>query len=212
MSTVSTGYTGKTTTRKSEDVAQQATSEREATFGEMPGEVVDFNPELQTASIQPLYQPRHNGVNIKMPVLLDVPVRYDHCTHGGLTYPLVPGDIVNLRPQMRSMENYHTTGEHVASDTRSYALSDYEAYIDGGNPLTEPIKNFDPDNLDLRFDELGIFGLHASKTGKINLDMAGGELLAILIAAFTALSVEPELASRPAYAAAAAALTASRLP
>ena len=143
----------------------------------MPAEIVEFDPATQLASIQPLYMPRHNGVPVKLPVLEEVPVHFDHGNAGGMTYPIQPGDRVMLRPQMRSTELFHTTGEHVASDSRSVSLSDMEAFYDGGLSMVEPIPNFDPDNANWRYDELGEFGWFGSRDGRTKCQLAPGELI-----------------------------------
>lgn len=208
---MSLGQLGKTIVSERETTSQQATQEIESQWGEIPAKIIEFFPETQTAKVQPLYMPDHNGENVEMIPIEEVPVRFDRCAAGGLTYPLLPNDVVLLRPQMRSTERYHTEGVHIANDRRSFSLSDMEAYIDGGESLTSPIENFDPLNLHLRFGQGGIFGLHASLLGQMKVEMLGGELLTILIDAFEALSNEPVLVNRSSYASAAQLLRASRI-
>jgi len=185
MSTTA-GYSGKTTTRRGEAEAHQNASDRESMFGEMPGEIIEFDPATQKAMIQPLYKPRHsdgNGgfIEVDLPVLEEVPVRFDRCLRGRLTYMLEPGDRVQLRPQMRATELFHLEDNHVATDVRSYSLSDLEAYMDGGEPLLNPIQNFDDQHVHLGFDgEDGLFGLRGRINGTMRVDLAPGELLDIL--------------------------------
>lgn len=211
MSTT-TGYNGKTVTRKSEVTAQQATSEREAMWGEMPGEIISFDPATQKAIVQPLYKPKHNGATIILPPLEEVPIRFDRCIHGAMTYPLEPGDRVHLRPIFRNTEKFHTEDNFEANDSRSFSLSDMEGYLDGGEPVdVDPIPNFDPVNAHRRFDELGLFGFRSNIQGQISMEMTGGELLQILITAFTALAAENALTNTASYSAAAAQLTASKI-
>jgi len=180
---VTAGYPGKTVTRHGELEAHQNASDRESTFGEMPGEIVSFDPATQTAEVQPLYKPKHddgsgNLIAIDLPVLEEVPVRFDRCTHGRLTYPLVAGDRVLLRPQMRATELFHTEDEHIATDVRSYSLSDLEAYVDGGESLVNPIEAFDDQHVHLGFDgEGGQFGVRGNINGTMRVDLAPGELL-----------------------------------
>jgi len=47
---VSAGYFGKTTNLDRDRVSQQTLAERESIWGEMPGEIVDFDPAIQTTS------------------------------------------------------------------------------------------------------------------------------------------------------------------
>lgn len=174
------GYLGKTTNLSREVIGQQAQSEREDQWGEIDGEVVAFDAAKQTATIQPLYKPRFNGKAVDMPQLLEVPVRFPRAGGGGVTYPVQAGDKVTLRPKMRSSENYHTDGDGAASDNRSFNLSDMEAYLDGGESLTDPIQGFDPDNTHVRADPEGNFGLRMSQSGKVKLDGSEGNIYTLL--------------------------------
>lgn len=212
MSQTSTGYQGKTNTRMGEAEAQQNKAERESMWGAIPGEIIEFDPATQKAFIQPLYKPKHGGVEIVLPVLEEVMVHFDHGKKGGFTYPVQPGDRVVLVPQMRNTERYHTEDSYIANDTRSFSLSDMEAYYEGGLSLVGPIPNFDELNTNWRYDEMGIFGWFGSDIGQTKCEMAGGELLQILITAFTSLAAESTLTNTASYSAAAAQLTASKLP
>lgn len=175
-----TGHLGKTTNHDSDIVGAQAQEEREAHWGEMPGKVVAFDPDSQTATIQPLFKPKHNGKSIDMPELQEVPVRFPRAGGGATTYGDLTGTVVNLRPQMRSSENYHNGEDFEASDTRSFALSDMEAFIDGGESLADPIRNYDPENHHIRFDEDGKYGIRGSKDGKIKIEGSEGNIYELL--------------------------------
>ena len=175
-----TGYIGKTTNGDSDVVGMQTQSEREAQWGEMPGKIVSFDGATQTATIQPLYKPKHNGVAVDMPELLEVPVRFPRAGNGAFTMPIQAGDVVTLRPQMRSSENYHGGEDYEASDTRSFNLSDMEAYLDGGESLANPIPNFDGSNMHMRFDPEGQFGVKGSKDGKIKIEGSEGNIYDLL--------------------------------
>ena len=192
------GYIGKTTNQSREVIGTQAQSEREDQYGEIDGEIVSFDAAAQTATIQPLYKPRHNGKPVDMPQLLEVPVRFVRAGNGGMTFPIGPGDKVTLRPKMRSSENYHADGDGSASDSRSFSLSDMEAYLDGGESLTDPIPNFDGSNVHMRFDADGQFGVKGSKDGKVAIIGSQGNIYALLTEAvsqceqgFTLLGTEP---------------------
>ena len=177
---MSIGYQGKTTNLRREVVATQAAAEQESKMGEMPGEIVSFDPATQTATIKPLYKPKANGVEIEMPELLEVPVRFTRAGKGGMTFPISAGDKVNLRPQMRSSENYHESGEFSTSSARSFHLSDMEAYLDGGESLSSPIENFDSENVHMRFSEDGSFGIKGSSEGKIAIEGSEGNVYTLL--------------------------------
>ena len=174
------GRLGKYTNWQDDAIGQMALEERQSQWGEIPGKVVKFNSEKQTATIQPLYKPKHNGKAIDMPELLEVPVRFVRAGKGGVTYPVGEGDFVTLRPQMRSSENYHEKEDGSSSDARSFNISDMEAHLDGGESLQNPIKNFDNENVHVRFDEEGKYGIKGSKEGKFKLEGSEGNLYDIL--------------------------------
>lgn len=174
------GYTGKTT-NLAEDVSDiQAQNEREDMWGEMDGEIISFDLGTQTATIQPLYKKRLNGVPTDLPELLEVPVRFPRMGGFVITTPVKPGDRVRLRPQMRSTENYHAEGgAYAASDARSFSLSDYEAFLEGGESLSDPIPSFNNLNMELRSAD-GQFAIEMSADGKFRMRGAEGNWFALL--------------------------------
>lgn len=196
---MSMGYRGKTTNLNREVTATQAQSEREAMLGEIPGEIKSFDAAKQTATIQPLYKPLHNGQPIDMPELLDVPVRFPRGGYGALTSPIQPGDRVTLRPMMRSTENYHSGEDYTPSDTRSMSLSDMEAHLDGGEPLTDPIENFDNENAHWRFNKDGSHGIRGSHDGKVAIQGKEGDIYDLLVQVVELLGTEPGLVHREQY-------------
>jgi hypothetical protein len=177
---MSMGYRGKTTNASRETVAVQAQAEREATWGEITGTIVSFDPATQTASIQPDYKPRHNGEPVAMPQLEEVPVRFTRAGGFVITTPVKAGDKVTLRPQMRSSEEFHTGGDYApVGDTRSFALSDMEAFLDGGEALTDPIPNFNSTNMEIRTAD-GSFKIEMSEDGKFKIEGAQGNVYELL--------------------------------
>lgn len=174
------GLQGKTTNGAPDAIGSMVQDERNSIWGEIPGKIVSFDPATQTATIQPLYKPQFNGKAVDMPQLLEVPVRMARAGGGGMTFPVAEGDFVTLRPSMRSMENYLDGEEGEASDARSFNLSDMEAHISGGESLNNPIKNFDPDNVHMRFDEDGNFGIRGSKDGKVAIEGSEGNIYELL--------------------------------
>lgn len=173
------GYSGKTTNWRNEITAQQAQAEREAMWGEIPGKVVSFDASTQTATIQPLYKPRFNGEPVEMPELYEVPVRFSRAGGFVITSPIREGDTVTLRPQMRSSENWHGEGNYEASDARSFSLADYEAFLDGGESITDPIPAFNSENMEIRSAD-GKFAIEMSEDGKFRIRGAEGNLYTIL--------------------------------
>lgn len=187
------GHLGKTTNWQRDVVGTQTQAERLDQWGEIEGEIKSFDAAKQTATIQPLYKPKHNGKPIDMPELLEVPVRFLRAGNGALTHPVAVGDKVTLRPKMRSSEKYHTESSGEASDARSFNLSDMEAHLDGGESLQDPIQNFDNSNMHLRFNESGSYGIRGSKEGKIKIEGSEGNIYD-LIATFMELVASDQLA------------------
>lgn len=177
---MSMGYRGKTTNAPRENTAVQAQSERESMWGEMTGTIVSFDPATQTASVKPDYKPRHNGQPVEMPQLDEVPVRFPRAGGFVITTPVKPGDKVALRPQMRSSEEFHTGGDYTpVGDARSFSLSDMEAFLDGGEPLSNPIPSFNSSNMEIRSAD-GQFAIEMSEDGKFKMRGAEGNWFDLL--------------------------------
>lgn len=171
---MSMGARGKATNDDRERIAIQGQAERESMVGEMPGKVVDFDPENQTITVQPTYRPIHDGKHVDMPELQEVPVRFPKMGGFVVTTPVKEGDMVTLRPQMRSSEEYHTGGAHESlKETRSMSLSDMEAFLDGGEPLTDPIPEFNNENFEIRSAN-GDFKMEMSEDGKFRMEGSQG--------------------------------------
>jgi len=183
-----TGKQGKTTNWAPDAVGTMAQDERHAQWGEIPGQIVSFDPATQTGTIKPLYRPKFNGEPVDMPDLYEVPVRFARGGNGAMTFPVGEGDRVVLRPQMRSSELYHTEDDGQPSDARSQSLADMEAFLDGGESLTDPIKNFDSKNAHLRFSPNGEYGLRGSKDGKVALEGSEGNIYLLLARAVEILA------------------------
>lgn len=187
-----TGYLGKTTNQDRDVVGAVAQSERESVWGEMPGRVVSVSADGRTVTVQPLYKPKFNGVPTDMPVLQEVPLRQALMGGVGVTVPVKPGQNVTLRPQMRSMDNYHVDGDGSASDSRSFSLSDMEAHIAGGESLKDVIPNLDSENVHVRANADGSKGMKLSPEGKVEFQGPEGNLLD-LIADFMELVANDKL-------------------
>ena len=175
------GLIGKTTNADSDYIENYTRSERENQWGPINGEIVSFDPMRQTAEIKPLYKPTVGGEKIDMPNLPDVPIQFERGGGGATTRPPKAGDKVLLTPKMRSNDSYHNGGDDESGEwTRSFDLSDMEASLTGGNSLDDPIKNFDPDNAHIRFDEDGNFGIRGSQDGKIKIEGAQGNIYTLI--------------------------------
>ena len=182
------GRTGKATNWLDDVIDMKILRHQQSQWGEIDGEVVSFDASKQTAEIKPLYKPTFNGKAVEMPNLYDVPVRFTRAGNGGITFPIQPGDKVTLRPKMRSSEKYHEEQDGQASDARFYSLADMEAYLDGGESLKDPIKNFDPSNAHVRFDPEGKYGIKGSKDGKVKIEGSEGNIYELLARAVEILA------------------------
>ena len=183
------GYQGKTTNWLDDAIANKIQEYRDSQWGEIDGKIVSFDAAKQTATVQPLYKPRHNGKPVDMPQLFEVPVRFTRAGGGmAVTFPIKAGDNVTLRPKMRSTENYHSGEDNTASDARTFSLADMEAYLDGGEPVTAPLENFDSMNAHMRFNASGSFGLKGSPDGKMSLKGAQGDVMDLLAQAVELLA------------------------
>lgn len=170
------GYTGKTTNLPVEVVGMQAQAEREDQWGPMPGTIVSYDASKQTATIRPDFKKKKwDGSDLPLPDLEDVPVDQPRTGAGAITIPIPAGTKVQLTPQMRSMENYDAEGEGSFSDYRSFNLSDMRASIAGGDSASSPLLNVDEDNVHIRFNDEGTFGIKGSPEGKVAIQGAEGD-------------------------------------
>lgn len=175
------GYSGKTTNWRNEVTAQQTQAEREAMWGPIPAEVVEgsYNHEAGTITARPLHKPIHNGEPVDMPDLYEVPIDFPRSGNAGMSFPIPAGTKVMLTPAMRSMEKYEDENDGAPSDSRSFNLSDMRATIVGGDSLSQPMKNVDPDNTHIRFSEDGAYGIKGSPDGKFKIEGSEGNLYLI---------------------------------
>jgi hypothetical protein len=186
------GYLGKQTNWDVDAFGEQSQSTKEELWGPMDGEIVDYDAAAGTATVKPLYKPLHNGEPVDMQNLYEVPIELPRTASAGLTMPIPAGTKVRLTPQMRSSENYDTDNNGAPSDARSFHLSDMRASITGGDSLTAPMPNVDPDNTHIRFDPEGNFGIKGSPDGKFKIQGSEGNLYDI-IATFMELVASDEL-------------------
>lgn len=174
------GHRGKLTNSEREVSSARIGSEMANSWGEMTGKIVSFDPFSQTATIQPDYEPVHNGKQVKMPELLEVPVRFQRVGGFIVTAPVKAGDKVVLRPKMRSSEGFHGGGSDTSNgDFRVNSLSDMEAFLDGGEPLSNPISSFNAENFEIRSED-GSFKIEMSQDGKFKIQGPEGNLIDLL--------------------------------
>ncbi len=202
-----TGYLGKTTNGGREVVGAQAQSEREDMLGPMPGEVVAYHADRGTVDVQPLFKRRKwDGTPLPYPVLLEVPLDQPRSGNAAITMPVPVGTRVMLVPMMRSGDNYEADDDGSPSDSRSFNLSDMRASLSGGDSLSAPLKNVDPDNMHIRADPDGNYGVRLSPDGKVKIEGSEGNIYLEICEGFDQceqmaryLSEEPALIYRAEY-------------
>lgn len=188
-----TGYLGKTSNLDQEVIGTQAQSEREDMFGPMPGVIVSYDAARGVANVQPLFKKRRwDGSDLDLPELIDVPVDFPRSANAALTFPVPAGTRVQLIPQMRSAEEYDVNDDGAQSDARSWNLSDMRATLVGGDSLAEPLAGVDSENVHLRANADGTFGIKMSPQGEFKIDGKEGNLYE-LIAEFMELVASDEL-------------------
>ena len=104
---MSVGHLGKATNNEDDIIQLDALTEVQTKWGEMPGVVLSFDATRQTVTIRPSYRPTIRGRAVPLPDLYDVPVRFPRTQTRAMTFPIQAGDILTLRPMMRSTVNYH---------------------------------------------------------------------------------------------------------
>ena len=181
------GYLGRATNTFRDVTGAYVGGEREDMVGNMPGRVTGYDAVTMTVSVQPLVSKRdHEGNALNAPELSDVPLDLPRGAGGSITFPVKVGDRVTLTPSMRDMGAFDT-GEGQGG-TRSFNLSDVRATLTGGDPLSDPLPNVDPDNLHIRFGPSGDYGIKGSPDGKLRIDGAEGNAFAMIAAAVRLLA------------------------
>lgn len=122
--------------------AQQAASAEEAAAAQiesrlkdlhtmMPGIIVSFDPDKQTAVVQPAIRrifTEKGAVNL--PVCVDVPVAFPGGGDFYLTFPVQPGDECILGFSERAIDNWYASGgTQVPAEYRLHDLSDGIAQV-----------------------------------------------------------------------------------
>ncbi|QQM29287.1 hypothetical protein JET14_13215 [Martelella lutilitoris] len=175
------GYIGKATNRPEDTIGQIAEGERNAMWGPIPGEVLDYDAASGTATVRPLYKwTGPDGQAIDLPDLFEVPVDQPRTGNAGLTFPVPAGTRVMLTPQMRATEAYEGGSDATATDARAFHLSTMRASLAGGDSLSSALPGADGDNTHLRFSTSGEFGIKGSPDGKIQMTGAEGDIIDLL--------------------------------
>lgn len=174
------GLQGKETRRGAfEAPASIAEAERMDMIGPISGQIVDFDPTTQKATVKVNYQPRHNGEPVDMPNLLEVPVQMPRAGGYVFSAPIKAGDGVQLVPQMRDMDNWYLdSGAQQTATQRAFNWSDMIA-VPGLNPAAKAMANYDNENVFVGTDDHQN-GLRVSPGGTVAIEGNGESLFQIL--------------------------------
>lgn len=117
----------------------------------MPGRIVSFNGDAQTAVVQPLIkQVMADGTSRDYPLLQDVPVKFPRGGRFVLTFPVQDGDECELVFHDRCLDGWWQSGDSAEPlDYRLHDLSDATAEL-GLSSQPNVVKNIDMDGVVLR--------------------------------------------------------------
>ena len=150
-----TGYLKSKTLRGRYDdtIALIAQSVRATIYTALPGRVVSYDPATQTATVQPLYKAKFNGEPMQMPELLSVPVVMPRGGGYAISFPIRPGDGVQLMFQSRNADLwYNEGGEQEAFSARMHDLSDAVA-VPGLEPAPNALEDAQDDRFEIRAED-----------------------------------------------------------
>lgn len=142
----------------------------------LPGEVVSFDPAEQTADIQIAIKRKQSGELVNIPVLRDVPVRFQRVSGYTITLPVKPGDNVLVIFSERSIDTWLASGGiQDPADKRKHSFSDAFAF-----PMMyaqpDKISDFDPDNLQIKSLN-GKAKITVKLSGEIQIDTTGETII-----------------------------------
>lgn len=117
----------------------------------MPGIILSFDKDKQTAVVQPAVQKFFRGQGfIEIKQVMDVPVQFPRGGGFVLTFPVAAGDECLLVFSERAIDHWFETGRaSPPSDTRTHSLSDGFAIV-GVSSLSKVVQNFNASAVELR--------------------------------------------------------------
>lgn len=117
----------------------------------MPGIIASFDPDLQTASVQPAIKRIFTEKGpVNLPLCVDVPVEFPGGGDFFMTFPVKPGDECILLFSERAIDLwFESGGTQSPAEYRLHDLSDGMALV-GINSKPKKIPSFNPDDVELR--------------------------------------------------------------
>ena len=134
----------------------------------MPGVIVSYDPATNLAVVRGLIPKKATDGSVEeCPQIVKVPISWPAGSGGHLTFPLAPGDGVNLHFSQRALDGWQAGTNAAPDDPRSYDLQDATAVP--GTQVTGI--SADPDAARLSF---GGSTVRLTKDGTVEHKTAGG--------------------------------------
>ena len=138
----------------------------------MPGGIVDFDSEKQTATVQPSIKERINGEWEQLPQLLDVPVVFPRAGGYCLTFPVKEGDACLIIFSDMCIDSWWQSGGiQTQLEMRRHDLSDAIAIL-GITSVPKAVKNYSEISVQLRNEEQDSY-FEITNENAINIKSSG---------------------------------------
>lgn len=119
----------------------------------MPGEIVSFNAAKQTATVQPLVKEYVRGKWESLPQLLDVPCFFPRAGGYCLTFPVKPGDEVQIVFNDSCIDSWwQSGGQQTQLEIRRHDLSDAMCFL-GITSVPNAVDDYSTNSVMLRNED-----------------------------------------------------------
>jgi hypothetical protein len=119
----------------------------------IPGIIQNFNPETQTATVQPAIQEQINGESVSLPLLPDVPVQFPRAGGFCMTFPVKQGDECLVVFNDMCIDSWwQSGGVQTQLELRRHDLSDAVAIL-GITSVPNAVKDYSIDSMQIRSDD-----------------------------------------------------------
>lgn len=187
------GVYGRANRRVGEDVyGMVAESERNDVATELPAQVKYFDAKKQQVTLTVLHKPVFNGQEVDFPDLLEVPV--DLHRGGGfvMSLPIKEGDTGMVRFGSRDQDNFQTSGEAKAANTRRFHSFSDGRFVPGASPDNKAMTDYDADNFFFGTDDHKN-GVRVTPQGTVAIEGAGESALQIMEDLLTILETSSDI-------------------
>ena len=123
----------------------------------MPGKIIDFDEEKQTATVQPLIKEYVKGEWLSLPKLLDVPCFFPRAGGYCLTFPVKPDDeVLIIFGDMCLDAWWQSGGEQTQLEIRRHDLSDAMCLF-GITSVPKAVTEYSTKSMMLRNEDKDVF-------------------------------------------------------